>query len=87
MLLEELALEPERFNYKSLATQFFLRHFPLGVDEEQLDVWIEKPLEKLELVNNFSQTFTQPTPCRSGLSSTVTTLESLSLMLNITPSS
>lgn len=52
MLLEELALELGRLNYKSLATQFSLRHFPLGVDEKQLDVWIEKPLEELTLVNN-----------------------------------
>ena len=61
MLLEEPALETERLNYKSLATQFFLCHFPLGVDEEQLGVWIEKPLEKLELVNN---TFPKPSLSR-----------------------
>ena len=57
MPLEELALELGRLNYKSLATQFSLRHFPLGVDEKQLDVWIEKPLEKLTMVNN---TFPKP---------------------------
>lgn len=49
--MEELALEPERLNYKFLAKQFSVRHFPLGLDEKQLDVCTEKPLEKLTLVN------------------------------------
>lgn len=56
--MEELAPESARLNYKSLAKQFSVRHFPLGQDEKQLDVWLEKPLEKLKLVNNTSQTFT-----------------------------
>lgn len=49
--MEELALEPERLNYKFLAKQFSVRHFPLGLDEKQLDVCTEKPLEKLTLGN------------------------------------
>lgn len=51
MLVEGLALELERLNYKSLAKPFSLRHFPLGLDEKQLDVWTKKPLEKLMLAN------------------------------------
>lgn len=93
MLLEELALELGRLNYKSLATQFSLRHFPLGVDEKQLDVWIEKPLEKLTMVNN-----TFPKPSR-GRFLVILVLASLSppqspfsdtqphpVLLNISPS-
>lgn len=51
LLVEGLALELERLNYKSWAKQCSLRHFPLGLDEKQLDVWTEKPVEKLTLAN------------------------------------
>lgn len=76
--MEELAPESARLNYKSLAKQFSVRHFPLGQDEKQLDVWLEKPLEKLKLVNNTSQNLHTPIPCHSSLGNIVSSSESLS---------